>query len=96
MRASGEQKLRWRKGKLQSGPYKGPFWAAKLDAAFLMVVPGHPLGQYEVWFADMVLGEKPTVQEAQAFAEEVLRGYMDRVAGGLGKLSGIRVERKAA
>jgi hypothetical protein len=88
MSATRNKKLRWVKGRLASGPYKGQFWAAQLDAAFLMVVPGHPLGQYEVWFADMVLGEKPTVREAQAFAEATLRGYMDRMARGLCKLLG--------
>jgi len=90
--------LRWVKGSLKSGTYAGPVWGAKLGAAFLMLVPVKLAGQqqFEVWFADQVLGEKPTLPEAKAFAETVLRGSMDRLGSGLAALSTYAAPARAA
>lgn len=83
--------MTWIRGRLKSGPYAGPIWGAEIGTAFLCILPGKtPAGakQYEVLFADLVLGEKPTLKAAQKFAEETLGGYMDRLALGLRRLSG--------
>ena len=83
-----EKKLRWVKARLTSGEFKGPFWGASLGGAFLMIVPEKCASgvQYAVWCADTVFGEKPTLAEAQAFAETMLRGHADRIGGALCRL----------
>ncbi len=83
-----EKKLRWVKARLISGEFKGPFWGAELGGVFLMIVPEKCASgvQYAVWCADTVFGEKPTLPEAKAFADLMLRGHMQRIGFALCRL----------
>lgn len=85
---SRASKLHWTTGRLTEGPYAGRCWGAQLHAAFLMIVPAQPIsGRFEIWFADIVLGDEATLPEAKGAAERLLRGYMDRLGNGIAALS---------
>ncbi len=83
-----EKKLRWVKARLTSGEFKGPFWGAALGGAFLMIVPEKCASgvQYAVWCGGTVFGEKPTLAEAKACADVMLRGHVQRICFALCRL----------
>lgn len=89
MNSSRSDTLRWKRGELRSGPYRGHVWGAHPRGVFIMIVQGKtPTGpQFEVLFpGNLCVGERKTLAEAKAFALASLRGYMARLGTGLAAL----------